>query len=194
MAEQQHPQQQQALVLRGEPFGDIMHMPQVLQHMNLNSSHVAAQLATWKQQGFFEVICEFSGGAKHNGRLQAQRVFALPGSFHLKRDTLEVQRAIPSSSDDKQRFIRQQMAGAGCLNVRVLGPKPPKSGGGLPVQGAAVAALQDELNLHSLVLLAWRLQHEPGFELGWLDGLLSVGKVAAPVDMATDSQQARSER
>jgi hypothetical protein len=190
--QQQQQQQQQTLVLQGDPFGDIPQMPQKLQQLNLSSKDVAAQLAKWKQQGFFQVIEESSGTGKHTGRLQAQRVYVKKGFFHFKRNSSEVHKAIPSSEHDKQRFVHQQMAGAGCMMVRVLGPKPPKSGGGAPVQGAAVAALQDELNLHSLVLLAWRLQHEPGFELGWLDGLLSVGKVAAPVDVATDSQQARS--
>ncbi|KAF6250454.1 hypothetical protein COO60DRAFT_1682790 [Scenedesmus sp. NREL 46B-D3] len=67
--------------------------------------------------------------------------------------------------------------------VRVTGPKPVKTRSGGPDAAAdAAAALQLErtLDQHSLVLLAWRLQHEPGLQLRWLAELLGADEAAAP--------------
>jgi hypothetical protein len=176
--------QQQPIVLHGDPFIDLKHLAQLMKAKGYTNKHVSDTLEDLEWRGMCRKFCDTSGTDKSK-RPWLLRVYVVRGFPHLTHESLEVTTAVYARELNKAKFIAQQEAGGGCLRLRVVGLNPEKARSrGLPVSSeadadTASAALRDELNLRSLVLLSWRLQHEPKLQLDWFEALIREARPAA---------------
>jgi hypothetical protein len=153
-----------------QPSEAIEQLAKFLRDSQLPISTAGQLLAEWRKEGHvtqLERRCFFN---KRSVRPQAQRAivtWTLPGSHGLQLTSPQLAGAIPYTLNDEARFVQQQQAGAGFLQVEIVGEDSPQS----TISTEEEQAMFERLDLEAVALLKWRLQDTHDLPLGVLEGM-----------------------